>query len=409
MRIENYDQARALLFSKKKAGIAYTLDRMEELMEQLGHPERQIRAIHVAGTNGKGSTCAFLAAILQEEGYKVGAFNTPAFGPEKNQMTLNGVPLTEEEFRMACDEIVQAVHIVEDRRGEMVSEFELMVALTYHYFSTIHPVDIVLVEAGMGGRLDATNVLTSPIATIVTNVGLDHRQYLGDTVKEIAREKAGIAKKGVPMFTASSNEVLHEIQTVVQKLGAYMVEVKHLEEGLTERIRMQGEHQKKNAAIAVAVAKELDDRTIIELGQSSIVKGLEKAFLAGRWERVQQSPEIIIDTAHNVEAMQTVCEQIKGFPENMQVEVLFGAMRDKPVKEMLENLRAAGAVIHITGFGSERSMDLEDYQSQSILQESNYIKNPEQWIREWSNEGPTGKVLVVTGSHQFAGEVRELI
>lgn len=407
MVITNYKQAEDFLFSKKEAGISYTLDRMKALMKELGHPESRIRAIHVAGTNGKGSTCAFLSSVLQEAGYSVGAFNTPTFGDERNQVTVNDQPLSEGEFVKACNQIFPAVTKVEEQRKEMVSPFECMVAISYHYFASVFPVDIVLVEAGMGGRLDATNVLTGPLATVITNVALDHQQYLGESVDEIAREKAGIVKKTAPLFTACTGKALEELKVVSKEMGVHIYEASDT----VGRYKpdMLGWHQELNATLAVSVIEQLSKSGVIEVEQKHFINGIKKAYLPGRWERITESPEIILDTAHNVEAMGTVCEQIKEQLNDRKVDILFAAMRDKPVKGMVDVLSKMNVQIHFTNFDSERSLKRPEYEALSVLEKGKFIPVYENWINEWKLRAEKDSVLLVTGSHQFVGEVRDTL
>ncbi|WP_158282243.1 bifunctional folylpolyglutamate synthase/dihydrofolate synthase [Salipaludibacillus keqinensis] len=429
--ITNMEDARLFIESKQGAGIVYTLDRMQALMTALDHPEKKIKAIHVAGTNGKGSTCAFLSSILQEAGYKVGAFNTPVFGDAKDQITINQYPVSDEEFVLACREIEGAVSAVEYERKEMVSEFECFTALTYYYFAFIQPIDVVLVEAGMGGRLDATNVLDEPVCTIITNVGLDHQRYLGDSIKSIAKEKAGIIKPKVPLFTASQGDALEQLVNVGIKKCADVISLFDNVKFKTEKInnseqlftyddsevnqhytiRLLGEHQTVNASLSLMVVHYLSKKIFPKIHEEHIQKGLMRAFIPGRWEVVQEHPTVIMDTAHNIEAIHTVCQLTRRKYTEQNVTVLFAAMKDKPVKEMLALLRQLNCPIVYTTFDSDRSMTKEDYKllETKKLTEEMWIKDYKLGIEQWIKAASDTDVLIITGSHQFISECRQNI
>jgi len=427
--ISNVRQARAFIQSKRDAGIIYTLERMEALMEALDHPEKTIQAIHVAGTNGKGSTCAFISSIYVNAGYTVGGFNTPVFGEEKNQITINQHPMSTNDFVLVCQKIEPVIIEVEKQRNEKISEFECMVAIAYYYFASVHPVDVVLVEAGMGGRLDATNVLPSPVATVITNVGMDHQQYLGETIGEIAREKAGIIKRGVPHFTASQGEALEQMEKraiesdtkvfslydrvifKTETIADEQVFTYQTDDTTIKRyeIHLLGEHQSINASLALSVVNRLTD--LFQVNEQQKETGLQKAFVPGRWEVIARNPTIVLDTAHNEEAIEAVCHLIeKKFTDaDNSVTMLFAAMKDKPIKAMIEKLSLVKGTLYCTSLNSTRGMTLGDYQNDRMSSEIKWVKDAQQWIGNWQKSANEEDVLVITGSYYFVGECRSYL
>ncbi|HSU80134.1 MAG TPA: Mur ligase family protein, partial [Candidatus Angelobacter sp.] len=185
-----------------KHGIKPGLERMEWVMEKLDHPERRLRAIHVGGTNGKGSTVSFLRSILMQTFEEVGTFTSPAIVDFKDRISVNGLPMSDEDFISAANMIYPFVQELGATDLGTPTEFEVITLISFVYFSLIHPCDVVIYEVGLGGRLDSTNILT-PLLCVITNVGMDHVQYLGDTISQIAREKAGIIKPGLPVVTTA--------------------------------------------------------------------------------------------------------------------------------------------------------------------------------------------------------------
>ncbi|MCE7793492.1 bifunctional folylpolyglutamate synthase/dihydrofolate synthase [Salipaludibacillus sp. CUR1] len=432
--ITNYEEAIMFIHSKKDAGIAYSLDRMTLLMKHLGHPERKIKAVHVAGTNGKGSVCAFLGSILKEAGYDTGSFNTPAFGEERNQLSVNSLPLSEEAFTKGCQAVYTAVKAAEDEKGEKISEFECLTAIAINYFAYVRPVDFVLVEAGMGGRLDATNIINSPLAAIITNVGMDHQKYLGSQLTDIAREKAGIIKTGAPVFTASRGEALQVIKQAAEEKGSSLFSLsEEVELLLDERsdkeqsftykpqygnadtysIQLKGRHQMENSGLAVAAVRYFMDKNIADITPAHLRKGLIKTFIPGRWEAFLSSPSVFLDTAHNLEAIATVRNNIRTVEGNRDITILFAAMKDKPAADMMNMLSTVKGSLNVTEFSSERSLSGADYRkiinSREKFQEVNDVGNWAEWLDQWLNLSDERDVLVITGSHQFVGECRQFL
>ncbi|MCD8509082.1 MAG: bifunctional folylpolyglutamate synthase/dihydrofolate synthase [Bacillus sp. (in: Bacteria)] len=416
-----YSQAMEFVKERQKAGIRYDLRRITRLMEEIRHPERKVKTIHVAGTNGKGSTVTFLRSILQETGLFVGTYMTPVVGDYRLQMAVNETPMTEQEFTIVLEEIAPKVLEVEQEMGELISEFELITAMALYFFSFKKPVDIAVIETGMGGRNDATNIIR-PLVSVITNVGMDHQAFLGDTLEKIASEKAGIIKGGLPVMTACDEAEFPVFQQEAKDKKASLYRLQehvrfetYMEEGVQKlsyetpyrhvsnaKLGMTGNHQGKNAALAIMTVDYLKQFYAVMVDDEHIIKGLEKAKLPGRCEVVHQQPDIIIDTAHNPEAMAVTIETVKEMYGDQELHVLFAAMKDKDVEAMVSQLQGVTKHLSVTTFSSERAVSLAEWARMAGV---TTIPDPYNWLKAWK-ETHKEEVLLITGSNQFVGEIK---
>ncbi len=316
-----------------KADIQPTID----MMAALGNPERKFKSIHVAGTNGKGSVSHFLASILQEAGYKVGLYTSPHLVDFRERIRINGEMIPQ-----------SAVVSFVDHNRDMfdkfnLSFFEMTVGLAFDYFAC-EQVDIAVIEVGMGGRLDSTNVIT-PLLSVITNIGLDHTQFLGDTLEKIAGEKAGIIKDGVPVVIG---ETQLETAPVFVKTAAnhhapitfadqhYVVDdISRYTEELT------GEYQKKNIATVLEAVEVLRKTTDFELQPEAVRKGLAKVVtnthLHGRWQKIGESPLTICETAHNAPGIDSMLGKLATMDYD-NLHVVYGCVNDKDYRKILNHL-----------------------------------------------------------------------
>lgn len=316
-----------------KADIQPTID----MMAALGNPERKFKSIHVAGTNGKGSVSHFLASILQEAGYKVGLYTSPHLVDFRERIRINGEMIPQ-----------SAVVSFVDHHRDMfdkfnLSFFEMTVGLAFDYFAR-EQVDIAVIEVGMGGRLDSTNVIT-PLLSVITNIGLDHTQFLGDTLEKIAGEKAGIIKEGVPVVIG---ETQLETAPVFEKTAAnhhapitfadqhYVVDdISRYTEELT------GEYQKKNIATVLEAVEVLRKTTDFELQPEAVRKGLAKVVtnthLHGRWQKIGESPLTICETAHNAPGIDSMLGKLATMDYD-NLHVVYGCVNDKDYRKILNHL-----------------------------------------------------------------------
>lgn len=358
----NYDEAVAYLLNIPKFAGKTTHDNLREFLLRLGNPQNDIPAIHIAGTNGKGSTCAFLSSVLQQAGYRVGMFTSPHLIQINERFQLNHERISEEEFVEVFDLVRQAVEAGIPDGLVHPSFFEflfLMAVCWYRKKNQTEGVDYVLYETGLGGRLDATNTLT-PCLTIITAIGLDHMQYLGDTIAEIAGEKAGIMKAGVPcIYLTEPFEAREVIEKQGRTLGIPMIAVEksqisvqksdkdwidfrytsHYDKnygraGRTFQIRRTALYQLENAALAIEAAEYLLSNQT--QAASYIQRGLREMHWRGRMEEVY--PDIYVDGAHNVPAIHAFCDTLVKMYQDKKIILLFAVSSDKSYNEMIQVL-----------------------------------------------------------------------
>ncbi|MDF2926345.1 MAG: folC [Paenibacillaceae bacterium] len=314
-------------------GIKPGLKRMERLMERLGHPERRLKFIHVAGTNGKGSTCAFLTRVLLANGYDVGTFTSPYIEKYTNRIQYNGQDIPEEDLLLLSRRLKPLVEEIAATELESPTMFEVSTALSLMYYGSVVYPDYVVWETGLGGRLDSTNIVM-PVVTIITNVGHDHMEILGDTLEQVAAEKAGIIKAGVPVVTSCEQpEVLKVIAAKAEEMKAPLyVMGRHFTfepgvialnrqsmdwEGPFRRyaklvVGLNGYHQFKNASAALMALEVLRQYYALVVEDEEVYAGFAAARWPGRLELVSESPRVLIDGAHNPEGAETLAHTLSG-------------------------------------------------------------------------------------------------
>ncbi|MEK6869330.1 MAG: folylpolyglutamate synthase/dihydrofolate synthase family protein, partial [Nanoarchaeota archaeon] len=261
------------------------LDRIESLLKKLGNPEKKLRCIHVAGTNGKGSVCAMISSILTGAGYKVGLYTSPHLKKFNERIRINN--------KLISDKDIVKYYLKIKKYVTNQSFFEITTAMAFLYFAD-KKVDFAVLEVGLGGRLDATNVVT-PLVSIITNIGLEHTKYLGNTIKKVAYEKAGIIKNNVPVVTAAEGIALAAIKKISNERNSrlYIANKKNA----NYRIGLKGEFQKLNAAMAIKAIGILKNNYGVKIKKSNVKKGLLNAKWPGRFQFLEKN--ILVDCAHN--------------------------------------------------------------------------------------------------------------
>jgi len=417
------------------------LERMHWMLAELEHPERKVSFVHVAGTNGKGSTCAYLTQVLMEAGYSVGTFTSPYLVDFRERIRMNGQMIPENDLLALVNELKPLVDrcAAESSYGSP-TEFEVITLLAIMYFANVARPSVVVWETGLGGRLDSTNVVF-PLISVITNVGMDHTDVLGHTIEEIAREKAGIIKPGVPVVLGDKNEATVE---VIKKIAAqkrsslYRTGYEFTVEPLAEkagldgqsflyksvyrrahseyRLQMLGEHQVENAGVALMVIDLLRQFYAYLIEEEEMAKGLQQTKWPGRMEMVSRYPLVILDGAHNAEGMKSLESSLAQLlDDGSSVNLLLSSLGDKPLTEMANVWQATDVKlehIYITSFDFPRAASAEMLYNQFVLNglDSNQLTKIDDWslfLREWmSDEEKKEKVLVICGSLYFIAQVR---
>ncbi|MEW9500577.1 bifunctional folylpolyglutamate synthase/dihydrofolate synthase [Jeotgalibacillus marinus] len=421
--IHTYKEAIDWIHGRLRLGIKPGLTRMEWIMEQLGHPERNINAIHIGGTNGKGSTVTYLRSIYQASNATVGTFTSPYFETFNERISVNGVPISDDDWLKLTQKIEPLANQLEETDMGGPTEFEVITAMMFLYFGEIHPVDVTLIEVGLGGRFDSTNIV-KPLCSIITSIGLDHVAILGSTYEKIAFEKAGIIKEGVPvvlnvkqtsaksMIEKTSKTKQAPIYSFGNDFSTKISEINSTGERFhyndrnyyyTFNMMMTGEHQVENASLAIFTALHLKGKLAISVSEKSIHEGIANAYWPGRTEKISNSPTVIMDGAHNKEGIEALLKTLtRKFPDR-KLHFLFAAVGDKDLVQMINMLDQAAYSIAFTTFDLPRAATGEELVAMSG-HPNKQLMTPLHWIHQVVNE-ESGDVFVLTGSLYFLSSI----
>jgi dihydrofolate synthase/folylpolyglutamate synthase len=361
-----------------RGGIKPGLERMVAMLDRLGRPHDLLKFLHVAGTNGKGSTCSYLANMLEAQGYRVGLYTSPYLIQFHDRMSVGGVNISDEELEDIAAQIRPVVEEVSATDAGRPTEFEVVSVISILHYAR-KKVDFVVWETGLGGRLDSTNVVT-PLLSLITNVGYDHQAILGDTLEQIAEEKAGIIKPGVPVLTTANGTALKVIERTAEEKGSRCLQIgrdfsalrtSFCFEGQTFdwqglgvslndlEIKMLGAHQIFNASLAVAACVQLREMGV-EVSEASIRQGLRKTAWPGRLEVVSRKPLTLLDGAHNPEGAAALAAALRELLPDRKVILIAGMMADKAIPEVLAPLVPLAKHLIVTRADMPRSAQVED-------------------------------------------------
>lgn len=414
------------IHSRLKFNIRPGLTRIEALLKLLGNPEKELSMLHVAGTNGKGSTVAFTRGILEQLDLTVATFTSPFIATFGERMAINGHPIPDDKLIMYVEQLKPFVEEMDkDENLAGITEFEIITALAFRYFADEH-VDVALIEVGLGGLLDSTNVI-QPVATAITTIGMDHMDILGDTLEKIAAQKAGIIKPNTPLVTGKiADEALAVIAQTAQKNQAqhyqygidYQVEILENERFnykddeihlLNLQKSLLGLHQVDNAALAVKLTMVYAQKVGLSLSEEAIRKGLKRTFWPARMEEISRAPLTLLDGAHNVHATQRLLENLKNEFSGRKITILFSALVTKDITEMIKMLQTVdNSELILTTFDYPKALKLEDF---TYLEKENVVL-AEDWKSTYSALKANlqkDDVLLMTGSLYFMSQIRAYI
>ncbi|WP_058307232.1 bifunctional folylpolyglutamate synthase/dihydrofolate synthase [Gracilibacillus massiliensis] len=398
---------------RRQLGIKPGLERLDYLLQRVGHPQKSIPTIHIAGTNGKGSTLAYLKEILIESDYRVGTFQSPGLPTVFNHMAINNHSITLEEFLAILNEVLPIIEEMDDL-GFSPSEYEILMVITLVYFKD--SIDVAIIEAAMGGREDVTNRV-DPLVTIITTIGMDHFKFLGNSLEQIASHKAGIIKEQVPVIIGDLDAIsikvvkdeanrrnapifcyntdfwstIHASQTFTWHSQDQAYQVK---------LSMLGDHQIHNAMLAIQ-AIELLKKKGFQITEKAIKTGLWSTKVPNRIEMISKHPKVIIDGAHNVQSVTKLIDTLKNEKVAGEIKVLFSAFRDKEISEMLGIISKLTDQITVTTFPHQRALT-----SELINDHINYKKNPLQAINEILSNCESKDMVIITGSLHFVDYIK---
>lgn len=424
MILKTYEEALEWIHGTLRLGIKPGLSRMDYIMEKLNHPEKANKWIHIAGTNGKGSTLTFIRNCLEEAGYKTGTFTSPYIEVFNERISINGVPISDDMIVDLANRIKPIAEKLEKTTYGPPSEFEIITSMMFLCFAEYEKIDIGIIEVGLGGRLDSTNIL-NPLVSVITTIGMDHMEFLGDSIGQIASEKAGIIKPGIPVVSGASQfEAQKTIEEIAlknkasvallnkdffmqQKEGTAVYKTMHGDKIENLTIGLQGLHQFDNAALAVKVIQYLNTFAEFSIDEKAVKCGLRNAFWPGRMEQISFEPFVMLDGAHNPEGMMTLIRSIKKFSGHKKVIV--SILADKNYQEMIHSLKSIpDCEILLTTFSYLRAMTKE--QVTQIGKEENVSVNSN-WQQELTSiiNSNTDTKLFITGSLYFIAKVRKYL
>lgn len=382
------------------------LNKLKEIMNELNNPQDAIKSIHIAGTNGKGSTTDFIRSILQSVGYKVGTFTSPYLISHHDRIRINNVNIDDKRLL----EYINQTKKYWDTYDLNMFDIDMMIASLYFKDENV---DFAIFEVGMGGRLDATNVLNHPLISVITNIGKDHMQFLGDTLEKIAYEKAGIIKESIDCVTASdSKECIHVFESVCKSNHSKLIHIDSIEniknengisfdyKNIRYHLKSNASYQCKNASLAIEVIHQLNNKKIVNISDEQLMNGICNTEWAGRFEVMRKDPLIIIDGAHNEHGISALVDSLKGY-EN--IKIIFSCLADKNGKEMLSKLMQISSDITVCDFDFYRA------DSSKRLAEGFDVKTEKDYqkaIMEALNHKGT---LVISGSLYFVSIVRKYL
>lgn len=402
-----YEQALEKVHSSLKFGIRPGLGRISYLMRALGNPQDKLKFVHVAGTNGKGSVSAMVANMLIKSGKRTGLFTSPYVIDFRERIQLNGEYISKSDFAKCAKE----VFIVADKMKEQPTEFELITAIALYYF-WLKNCDIVVLEVGLGGRLDSTNIIGTPLVSVITKISLDHMNVLGDTIKLIAGEKAGIIKPGgLCIVSANQDEdAVCVIKDKAKNVGSELILCKNLSKSYNGKrfiykdkmyeLSMIGAHQVENAITAI--------ETGIALGLDSkyIARGIKATVMPARMEVLSANPIVILDGAHNMDGVKTLAMNVRHFLKGKEVISVVAMMEDKQWEDAVVEIESFSDTVIATKASNPRSLDPAKITS-LVGGEIDYdkysaVRRGLELVREKSD-----RALLICGSLYLAGDVRE--
>ena len=395
----------------------FGLQSVNELLSRLGNPQKSYKTIIIGGTNGKGSTAAMIASILRRAGYRVGLYTSPHLVDVRERIVINGRKISRKDFSRTIEHVKHKIQ-------KPVTYFEFLTAAAFVYFQEKN-IDISVLEVGLGGRLDATNVCT-PLVSVITNIDFDHMAFLGGTLEAIAREKAGIIKrKGICLTAAKQKKVLDVFQDVCRHRQARLydlgrdIKIKKQKNGCFTydglhrhlknlKIPLRGEHQTCNAALALATMEICEEKGL-NIDDTAIRRGLENTHWAARLEVLRENPLFLLDGAHNPAGIESLCRSLKKDFSCRRLIFIFGALADKDFRLMLKKIASCAHAIILTPLKTERGATVSEM-SETLIKIGRtpiIAENVTQAMEKAFALADKKDLICAAGSFYLAGEVKQ--
>lgn len=424
-----YEEAMKYITEVGNFGSNYGLERTYKLLEHLGNPEKDLKLIHIAGTNGKGSTTSMITEILMGAGYKVGMYTSPFIEEFEERIQINRNNIPKETLAVLMDEVKDAVDKVIKGGYNHPTEFEIITVLMLLYFKREN-IDFGVIEVGLGGTLDSTNVIT-PILQVITSISFDHTNLLGNTIEEIAGEKSGIIKKNIPtVIYPQEEEALKVIKNkcMVMNSELYIAfddklefvnvvnedkpyQLLKYEEKFDVLLPLLGEHQILNLSVAMKAIEVLNNRQIVDISIESIIKSIKNVTWKGRLEVLSNNPYVVIDGAHNIQGIKTLSRNIKKYFKYENLHLILGILADKDVNEMIKIITPMAKQVYAVTPNSIRAELAEDLKNEIVKYNENcksFDDYKKAYVEALKNANENDLILA-SGSLYMIGDMRKII
>lgn len=419
MNDARYESSLEYLSGLERFGSVFGLENISRLLGAIGDPHRSLRTVHVAGTNGKGSVATMISCILKAAGYRVGKYTSPHLVSFTERITVNEEEIGEDEVASLTEHIRERAHGTGP--DPFYTYFDFTTALAFEHFRR-EKINIAVVETGLGGRLDSTNVI-EPLTTVVTNVAFDHMKELGGTIGKIAGEKAGIIKKGVPLITGARGRALEvleararELASPIHVLGRDFLGRKKGERRFSYRgigwdcdniaLNLEGDHQLFNAALALCAVESLS-RGGFRVGEDHVRDALASVRWQGRLETVRERPLVILDGAHNLSGVRALTRFLRSRYRDRRKVLVFGVMRDKQYGRMLEVMNGCVDLAILTQPNTERALEAESMRG--LARNPIVTKDTKSALRKARQLAGDRDLILVTGSLYTIGEAKRVV
>ncbi|MGN1129929.1 MAG: bifunctional folylpolyglutamate synthase/dihydrofolate synthase [Ruminococcus sp.] len=419
-----YENALKIIHSLNKFGIKPGLDRIKKLLALMGNPQNRLKFVHVAGTNGKGSTCALISSVLVEAGYKTGLFISPYITDFRERIQINGKMISKQTLANAVEETYPLLLELE-KEDCIITEFEYVMAIEF-YIHCKENCDVVVLETGLGGLYDCTNVILPPLCSVITTIGLDHTAILGNTIEEIAQQKCGIIKENSPVITSSQDaDAMEIIRNTAKKNNSKLTESNSIEfetisenltgttftyKGINITLPLIGKHQIENAKTAMATIEVL--KNYFDITDENIATGFAKAVNPARFEVLSQNPLIILDGAHNPNGIEALKNALETYLKGTKPICIMGMLADKDSKSSVKILKEMFSTVITVPVDNPRSLSAQELKAEC----SNYFENVissespfEAFDRAFALSKSQSLPIIICGSLYLAGEIRPYI
>lgn len=418
-----YDEAISKIHSLLTFGSRPGLDRMKILLDRMGNPQDKLKYIHVAGTNGKGSVCAMLSSVLTEAGYKTGLFISPYITDFRERIQINNKMISKEVLTNAVEQTFPLIKQLSDE-GVVITEFEYVNALEF-YIHANECCDIVVLETGMGGLLDCTNVIKPPLCSVITTIGLDHTAVLGNTVEEIAAQKCGIIKKSSCVVASKQeNAAASVIKATASKLNVPLINSESVEltvkeetlngskfdwQGLEIALHLAGDHQLENAKTALAVLETLRQKGLIKITDNNIQSGFARAVNPARLEMLGKDPVVLLDGAHNPNGIEALKNAINRFLPDKKITCIMGMLADKDIDSSINLLDGLFDSVYTVPVDNPRALSSDALAEKFKGKCGNVLSFDDAkkaFDCAYENALNDGTAVLICGSLYLAGEIR---